>query len=214
MDNILEVNGLVKRYPAFSLDNVSFSLPEGCVTGFIGANGAGKTGIIASVRILKRLLLEQNYLSNTVVQNELHELINRKTGELEIHAEFLISTFYATYLFKYGVKLVKNNSDQFEIKHESLARQKVLSHVSLSEACFETNQGNLLVNCDDEYSQKLADMTKNLLSSASITSIVLNKEELFNPECAKNSEMWMNVISLALFGKNLFVCTDHGDDHS
>lgn len=182
--------------------------------GIYGANGAGKTGIIASVRILKRLLLEQNYLSNTVVQNELHELINRKTGELEIHAEFLSSTIDAMYLFNYGVKLVKNDSDQFEIEHESLTRQKVLSHVSLPEACFETNHGKLLINCGDEYSQKLADMTKNLLSSASVTSIVLNKEELFNPECAKDSDMWMNVISLALFGQNLFVCTDHGDDHS
>ena len=49
MDNILEVTGLVKRYPTFSLDNVSFSLPEGCVTGFIGANGAGKTTTIRSI---------------------------------------------------------------------------------------------------------------------------------------------------------------------
>lgn len=49
MDNILEVNGLVKRYLAFSLDSVSFSLPEGCVTGFIGANGAGKTTTIRSI---------------------------------------------------------------------------------------------------------------------------------------------------------------------
>lgn len=49
MDNILEVNGLVKRYPAISLDSVSFSLPEGCVTGFIGANGAGKTTTIRSI---------------------------------------------------------------------------------------------------------------------------------------------------------------------
>lgn len=48
MDNILEVNGLVKRYPAISLDSVSFSLPEGCVTGFIGTNGAGKTTTIRS----------------------------------------------------------------------------------------------------------------------------------------------------------------------
>ena len=49
MDSILEVNGLVKRYPAFFLDNISFSLPEGCVLGFIGANGAGKTTTIRSI---------------------------------------------------------------------------------------------------------------------------------------------------------------------
>jgi ABC-2 type transport system ATP-binding protein len=49
MDNILEVQGLVKKYPKFTLDHVSFSLPEGCVTGFIGANGAGKTTTIKSI---------------------------------------------------------------------------------------------------------------------------------------------------------------------
>lgn len=54
MNHILEVQGLIKRYPAFSLDNISFSLPEGCVTGFIGANGAGKTTTIRSILKLAR----------------------------------------------------------------------------------------------------------------------------------------------------------------
>ncbi|WP_027868608.1 ABC transporter ATP-binding protein [Eubacterium sp. AB3007] len=49
MDNILEVSGLVKHYSKFSLDDVSFSLPEGCITGFIGANGAGKTTTIRTI---------------------------------------------------------------------------------------------------------------------------------------------------------------------
>lgn len=39
----LEVKGLCKRYPAFSLENASFSVPIGSITGFIGRNGAGKT---------------------------------------------------------------------------------------------------------------------------------------------------------------------------
>lgn len=43
MENILTVDGLNKSYGSFSLKNVSFSLPEGCITGFIGVNGAGKT---------------------------------------------------------------------------------------------------------------------------------------------------------------------------
>lgn len=40
---MLEVKNLCKRYPAFELDNVSFSVPDGVVAGFIGQNGAGKT---------------------------------------------------------------------------------------------------------------------------------------------------------------------------
>ena len=40
MDNILEVTGLNKSYKDFSLTNVCFTLPEDCITGFIGVNGA------------------------------------------------------------------------------------------------------------------------------------------------------------------------------
>ena len=43
MNDILTVSGLNKSYGDFSLKDVTFSLPEGCITGFIGVNGAGKT---------------------------------------------------------------------------------------------------------------------------------------------------------------------------
>lgn len=43
---IVEVNGLCKEYPAFRLRDVSFSLGEGRIAGFIGRNGAGKTTTI------------------------------------------------------------------------------------------------------------------------------------------------------------------------
>ncbi len=47
--NLLEVNGLCKRYSGFVLDNVSFSLEPGYIMGFIGRNGAGKTTTIKSM---------------------------------------------------------------------------------------------------------------------------------------------------------------------
>ncbi len=43
MRDILNVENLNKSYGDFSLTDVTFSLPEGCITGFIGINGAGKT---------------------------------------------------------------------------------------------------------------------------------------------------------------------------
>ena len=45
----LSVRGLCKRYPAFTLDNVSFDLEPGAITGFIGRNGAGKTTTLNSI---------------------------------------------------------------------------------------------------------------------------------------------------------------------
>lgn len=50
MNSILEVTGLNKSYSGgFSLENVTFSLPEDCITGFIGVNGAGKTTTLRSI---------------------------------------------------------------------------------------------------------------------------------------------------------------------
>ena len=39
----LEVTALTKHFPGFSLEDVSFTLPQGFVLGMIGPNGAGKT---------------------------------------------------------------------------------------------------------------------------------------------------------------------------
>ena len=49
MDNILEVSGLNKRYGDFALKDISFYLPDGCITGFVGINGAGKTTTLRSI---------------------------------------------------------------------------------------------------------------------------------------------------------------------
>lgn len=44
--NVIELKGVSKDYGDFKLDDVSFSVPEGSVCGFIGQNGAGKTTTI------------------------------------------------------------------------------------------------------------------------------------------------------------------------
>ena len=44
---ILRVDGLSKRYPAFCLRDVSFSIEEGRVMGLIGRNGTGKSSLLS-----------------------------------------------------------------------------------------------------------------------------------------------------------------------
>ncbi|MFD0713110.1 ABC transporter ATP-binding protein [Paenibacillus sp. GCM10027626] len=49
MSLVLEVKGLRKKLGSFQLQDISFAIPEGCITGFIGANGAGKTSTIKAI---------------------------------------------------------------------------------------------------------------------------------------------------------------------
>ncbi len=44
--NAIEIHDLCKDYGDFQLDHVNLALPEGCVMGFIGENGAGKSTTI------------------------------------------------------------------------------------------------------------------------------------------------------------------------
>ncbi len=47
--NVIELKNVRKDYGDFKLDDVSFSVPEGTICGFIGQNGAGKTTTIKAI---------------------------------------------------------------------------------------------------------------------------------------------------------------------
>lgn len=49
MDSVLSIKGLNKKYPSFSLKNVTFEVKPGEIMGFIGRNGAGKTTTLKSI---------------------------------------------------------------------------------------------------------------------------------------------------------------------
>ena len=49
MDNVIEIEGLQKQFQNFCLRGVSFAVPRGCVVGFVGENGAGKSTTIKSI---------------------------------------------------------------------------------------------------------------------------------------------------------------------
>lgn len=44
--NALEIKNLSKSFTGFKLDNISFTLPNGCILGLVGENGAGKSTTI------------------------------------------------------------------------------------------------------------------------------------------------------------------------
>lgn len=49
MTKSIEIRGLCKTFPGFSLDRIDLDIPVGAVTGLIGNNGAGKTTLIKCI---------------------------------------------------------------------------------------------------------------------------------------------------------------------
>lgn len=81
--NIVEVKDIVKEYPTFKLNKVSFGLEEGKITGFIGRNGAGKTTTIKSMlNLIHTSSGEVDYFGMPLLENEkeIKQRIGYSTG--------------------------------------------------------------------------------------------------------------------------------------
>ena len=77
--SIVEVRNIVKKYPSFTLDDVSFGVNEGRITGFIGRNGAGKTTTIkAMLNLIHPDSGEVEYFGIPLIGNETE--IKKHTG--------------------------------------------------------------------------------------------------------------------------------------
>ncbi|HTY38504.1 MAG TPA: ABC transporter ATP-binding protein [Bacteroidota bacterium] len=72
MDNVIEIESLAKSYPGFRLNDVSFTIPRGYITGLVGPNGAGKTTIIKLIMNLVRK--EKGKIRVFGLDNEEHDL--------------------------------------------------------------------------------------------------------------------------------------------
>ncbi len=96
--SICEVSHLYKEYPAFSLQDVSFSLEAGSITGFIGRNGAGKTTTIKSMlNIIHPLSGEISYFGMPFKgnENQIRQRIGFSSGAVNYYQKKKLSDIAA-----------------------------------------------------------------------------------------------------------------------
>ncbi len=71
--NNIEIKNLTKRYKDFTLDNISFDVPKGCIVGLVGENGAGKTTIINSILNIIKYEGEVALFNNEIDEKDIKE---------------------------------------------------------------------------------------------------------------------------------------------
>lgn len=137
MERILNVENLGKKYAKFALENVSFSIERGSITGFIGRNGAGKT---TTLKCLLNLVHSDNGkieyfgLDLHTNENDIKQRIGFSSGGVDYYPRTTLrkiakvtSTFYDNwneqayerYLKEFGLdenKKVKELSEGMKVK--------------------------------------------------------------------------------------------------
>ena len=187
----LEVRGLCKAYPSFSLKDVSFTVPQGAVMGFIGRNGAGKSTALKSLLgLVHPDVGEVRFFGHDLKENEqyIKENIGVVLGGIDFYPRKKVKTItdvtrrfypgwneekYRHYLRLFAIdenKRVDRLSSGMKVKYLiALA----LSHDAKLLVLDEPTSGLDPVSRDDLtelFSAVVADGTRSILFSTHITS--------------------------------------------
>lgn len=186
------------------------------IKGIYGMNGSGKSGIMASIQILKNILTDSNYLNNPISQKTLDSLVNKKLSELFIEVEYVVRTKEKLLLFRYNVALAKKESETYIIKSEELSFKNATTRKENMSVLYKVNDGALdlkYFDTRDKTNSMLAEKTINLLDKSSFCSIAVTKiieKKIFD----KKVQMVVPAfIILYNFGTRLHVYLDNEDTH-
>lgn len=185
------------------------------VKGIYGMNGSGKSAIITSVDILRNLLTNPGYLNNPIVQGNLGEIINKKTEELFIGAEYLVNLKDLFMIFRYEIKLLKDKTGKYVIAHEGLTSKNANSKNDFMETVFEVKDGELIFirkSENDMFAKVIQQKTTNLLINTSMCALFYDKIIIAEKETHRN-DLFKSLLTLLILGKKIHVYLDQSDDH-
>ena len=185
------------------------------IKGIYGINGSGKSGIVASVDILRNLLLDDGYLNNPMVQKNLDAIINKKSKELFIGADFLAEYKEKTYLYRYEILLKKTVTDKYAISSEKLSYRLATSKKDDFNSLIEVKNGiidYIDIKDDEELKNTFIQNTLNLLSMSAVSSVFLDKMYPYEEQIS-NIISLDGVLLLIILGIRMKVYMDQSDNH-
>ena len=162
----------------------NFDPTEYRVKSIYGGNGTGKTGLITAVDIIKRVIVDESYLSDRRNQLFLDDIINKKTKELSVEFEVLLIIEGDVYVIKYQISLKKNEIGVYEIAYEKMFRKKSNSPNKNYKLVYKVEKGELKDIPWSKYSDDFIKKTLNLLNVQSFVKNYLHfvKEKMIDDE--------------------------------
>ena len=193
----------------------SFDPEKFRVKAIYGENGSGKTAIITAARILKNLIITEDYFGDKDVQRKLQRLINKKTKKLSMSAVFLRRSDkgHEAVIYKYIVEIALNPAGKYELVREELWRKSGEYTSSKYKAIYKCE--NKLITetaLDEESKTEFASLAINRLGKSSFAYIAVNgiREAGMHPDTAEFNTAVYDIVLLAF---NIYVSIEESDQH-
>lgn len=120
-ENVIEVNGITKKYDGFLLDNVSFNVAKGSIMGFIGQNGSGKSTTINAILNIIRTdsgNIKVFGMDNRKHETEIKKHISAVFDELPFHDELnadALNKIFRDIYFEWNSEIFRDYLDRFQL---------------------------------------------------------------------------------------------------
>ena len=181
----------------YKKDLKNFSPINYNVKGIFGPNGIVKTAILKSIEIIKNIVINNYYLTDSENLNLLHKLINKNTKKMNVEITFLnFNNKKNDKKYIYYVEL--------EIKHNDIFISKESIKIENKSKELIIELGQILNNSLFENSTLIENNSKNLLNKRSILNIIkdFEKDNLLKDN---DKETFVNLFN---FFQNLYIKTD------
>ena len=172
------------------------------VKGIFGPNGIGKTSIIKGMDILRKISLNDNYLTNDFNIIILDKIINKKIEKAKLEVEFLVIKNKKRYRYIHSITIARTSTKEIKILNEKIIKKDPNTDQILWQILIE----NGIIKNDSihkgDLKAQIIDVTKNLLEKRSVVNIV--KSSLLESTDLEN---------IYYFYKKLYIKLDRGDSH-
>ena len=180
------------------------------VKGIYGENGSGKTAIMTAVKIMTRILLDRNYLNDSVNQRLLAENINKKTKAASIEAIFHANFGIGEFIYRYKVQLETRMDGRVYLAAESLEKKNGRYSQNNYLPVFTTRNGDLVQFDEGEKYEFCKAKTLNLLEQRSFVTFA---NEIKAVGYEYGDVIWHHLFTLMIFAASIYVGIDGEDDH-
>ena len=192
--------------------NNNFAPEDYKLKAIYGENGSGKTGIVAGVNLMKRLILNNNFLSDNATQKSLFELVNKKTKRGNVEVEFYSCIDNENVILRYSIEFEIRDDNRFYLVSERLDRKKGNYSKNQYENVFFVNNGELVkLNVGNEDFEFFKKASLNLLEQQTFVASLHTIKNVFLIE--KMVRCYSDILLLFLFSLNLNTYLDETDDH-
>ena len=173
------------------------------VKGIFGPNGIGKTSIIKGMDILRKISLNDNYLTNDFNLIILDKIINKKIEKASLEIEFLvIDEKKKKSRYVHSITIAITSPKEIKILFENIKKKDPNTDQVVGEILIE----NGIIKNDslhkDDLKSEIVDITKNLLEKRSIVNIV-------KPSVLKS----IDLEKIRYFYRKLHIKIDREDSH-